>query len=89
MKKVEDIKILNIDDVPYAVDAMSDAVKEMVDLFNDWNKKEVEARSHLLMVMSAKTDMSNKIVQQVRKEQAEAKAAAEAKAVAADDTVVS
>jgi hypothetical protein len=75
MPKVEDIKVLNIDGVPYAVDGMSDDVKRMVDLFNEWSQKEVDVRSELAMVQAAKNDLSRNIILQVRKEKEEAEAA--------------
>ena len=79
MAKVEDIKVLNVDGVPYAVDGMSDAVKNMVDLYNEWNRKEADAARDLLMVQAAKNDLSRQIIVQVRKEKEEAAAAEQAK----------
>ena len=77
MPKVEDVRVLNIDGVPYAVDGMSETVKQMVAVFNDWNQREADARSELQLVVSAKNDLSRQIIQQVRKEQEEAKKAQE------------
>ncbi len=81
MKQPEDIKVLNIDDTPYAVDAMSDEVQEMVAVFNSWNRKEAEAFDSLTMIRAAKNDLSRTIVNLVRKEKEEAEAA---KAAAAE-----
>lgn len=77
MTQVEDIKVLNIDGVPYDVEMMSDEVKNMVAVFNDWNRKEVEVRSELMMVQSAKNDLSRNIILQVRKEKEEQEGAGE------------
>lgn len=75
MPQVEDIKVLNIDNVPYAVDGMSDEVKAMVDVFNGWSRKEAEALDELTLVRAAKNDLSRQIILQVRKEKEEAEAA--------------
>ena len=84
MPKVEDVKVLNIDDVPYAVDGMSEQVQSMVDVFNEWNQKEADARDNLIMIQAAKNDLSRSIVSTVRKEKEEAEAA-QAAAAANDD----
>ena len=76
--KVEDVKVLNIDDVPYAVDAMSDEVRAMVDTFNDWNRREAGIVDDLALVRAAKNNLSMSIIQQVRKEKQEAEEAASA-----------
>lgn len=75
MKKVEEIKVITIDEVPYAVDQMSETVQQLVDVYNDWNQKEMEARSHLMMISAAKNDLSRQIVQQVRADKEAAEAA--------------
>jgi len=76
-KEVEAVKVLNIDDVPYAVDAMSDVVQEMVEVFNGWNQREADVSDDLMMVRAAKNDLSRRIILQVRKEQEEAEASVE------------
>ena len=76
--KVEDVKVLNIDDVPYAVDAMSDEVRAMVDTFNDWNRREATIVDDLALVRAAKNNLSMSIIQQVRNEKAAAEEAASA-----------
>lgn len=78
MPKVDDIKVLNIDDVAYAVDEMSDEVKKLVDVYNEWNQRAVDVQSELLMVQSAKNDLSRQIIMQVRKEKEEAEGDEEA-----------
>lgn len=72
MPKVEDIRILNIDGVPHAVEGMSDTVKRMVEIYNEWNQREAEVQSELMMVQSARNDLSRQIILQVRKEKEEA-----------------
>jgi hypothetical protein len=74
-QQVEDIRILNIDEKPYVVDEMSDEVKNLVSVYNNWNRKEASIRDELLLVHSAKQELSRQIILQVRKEQADASAA--------------
>lgn len=78
MPKVDEVKVLNIDGTPYAVDGMSDAVKRMVTVYNEWNQKEADARDNLALVQSAKSELSRQIIMQVRNEKAEAAKAEEA-----------
>lgn len=83
MPKVEDIKVLNIDEVPYAVDSMSDEVKQLVTVYNEWNQDLANAQKDFAQVRAAVQSLSNQIITQVRKEKAEEEAkAAEAKAEA-------
>jgi len=74
MPKVEDIKVLNIDGTPYAVDGMSNEVKAMVEIFNEWAQDEADARGRLMQISAAKNDLSRQIILQVRKEKEEAEA---------------
>jgi len=86
MPKVQEIKIINVDNVEYAVDAMSDTCKQLVAIFNEWNQKESDAKGELALVQAAKETLSRQIINQIRNEQAEAQAASEAPA--AEGTVV-
>lgn len=91
MPKVDPVKVLNIDNVPYAVDAMSENVKSMVRVYDEWNQKLVDAQDEVAVRRAALNDLSRTIIVAVREEQeaakkaqveAEAKAAAEAAAKA-------
>ena len=77
MAQVEDVKVLNIDGTPYAVDAMSEEVQAMVAVFNGWNQKEADQRDELAMIQAAKNDISRRIILQVRQEKEEAEATTE------------
>lgn len=82
--KAEEIKVLNIDDVPYVVDMMSQKVKNLVAVFNEWSQKEVEANDRLVMIQCAKQELSRQVVNAVREELEERKAKeADAQVVAA------
>ena len=45
MVQSTDIKVLNIDGTPYAVDDMSEEVKGLVKVWNGWSEKENELSS--------------------------------------------
>lgn len=84
MPKVEDIKVLNIDEVPYAVDSMSDAVKGLVEVYNEWNQDLADAQKDFAQRRAAVQSLSNQIIQTVRQEKADAEAAEAAAAAAAE-----
>ena len=76
MVQSTDIKVLNIDGTPYAVDDMSEEVKGLVKVWNGWSEKENELSDSLTMVRAAKETLSRQIISTVRKEKADAEAAA-------------
>lgn len=85
MPTVEPIKVLTVDEVPMNVAELSDSVKQLVAIFDDWNQKESDARSHLMMVSAAKDTLSRQIIQQIRADKAAADKAAAAAAPAVDE----
>lgn len=66
MPKVTDITVLNIDDKPYAVESLPDEVKALVEIYNDWNRKEAEVRDELVRFQAAKETLSRQIIGKVR-----------------------
>lgn len=62
------ITTLNIDGEQFNVADLSDTVQRMVDIFNNWNKQEVEASDKLMMIKAAKSDLSRQIILQVRQD---------------------
>lgn len=66
--KVDEIRVLNIDDQAYAVDMMSDKVKRLVAIFNEWAQQEVDANDRLAQIQCAKQELSRQIVAAVREE---------------------
>jgi len=77
MPKVEDIKILNIDEKPYTVDSLGPQVKELIDIYNEWNGEEAELRSKLMVYQAAKETLSQQIMTKAREHLDEAAKAAE------------
>lgn len=77
MPQVEDIKVLNIDEVPYAVDSMSDEVKQLVEVYNEWNQDLANAQKDFAQIRAAVQSLSNQIITQVRNEKAQEAAKAE------------
>ncbi len=81
MPKVTDITVLNIDEKPYAVEALTDEIKALVDVYNEWNRKEADVRDELTRFQAAKETLSRQIIGQVREHiEAEEAAAKEAEA---------
>ena len=73
--KAEDIKVVNVKGVAYAVDAMSENVQKLVSILNEWRQDEVDARSKLMMIQAAQRELSREIVTVIDNEQAAAAAA--------------
>lgn len=69
--KVQDIKIINIDGVPYPVDSMSETSQQLVNIYNDWSHKEADVRNELMIIQAAKETISRRIINQVRSENSE------------------
>lgn len=80
MPKVADITVLNIDEKTYAVDSLTNEVKSLVELYNEWNHKEAEVRDELTRFQAAKETLSRQIITKVREHLDEEEAAKEAEA---------
>jgi len=88
MPKGTDITVLNIDEVPYAVESLSDEVKALVEIYNDWNQKEAEVRDELTRFQAAKETLSRQIIGKVREQvAADAEAANDAEEAPTDAPV--
>ena len=77
MEKIEPITIINVDEVPHAVSDMSENVKRLVSIYNDWRNDEDGAKSELLKNQAAMRDLSREIVMTIKQEK-ETKAQEEA-----------
>ena len=86
MPKVDELKIINVDDVPYAVDSLSEQVQGQVALFNEWHQREADAKSDLMLVSAAKETLSRQIITTLRAELEEAKGEGEAETPAETTT---
>ena len=76
MPTVNDITVLNIDEVPYEVESLSEEIQRLVGVYNAWNQKEQDAAGELAILQAAKQTLSAQIVNKVREETAAAQAAA-------------
>jgi hypothetical protein len=72
MAKLEDIKVINIEGTPIAVDDLSDQVKNLVDVYNVFRNDEVSAKYELIKVQGALRDIQREIVITIKKENEEA-----------------
>ncbi len=84
MPTIDPLRVINIDGVPHVVEQMSDEVKSVVAIYNEWRQKEVDARNRLLLVQSALRDLGQNLVNRVREEQEAATTAAAAATEAAE-----
>lgn len=75
--QVEEIKIVNVDEVPYNVDDMSDTVKQLVAFYNEWRQKEADIKSDLLLAQAGMRDISREIILTIRGEVEKAEASDE------------
>lgn len=75
MLKVEETKVVTIDDNARTVEELPEKARQLVKFYDDWKQRELEARSALLMAQTAMQAMANQIVLAVKEEE-EAKAAA-------------
>jgi len=66
MIEVEDIKVINVDGIPYAADDLPADVKKLVVFYNQWRKDEMAAKSELIKVQSAMRDISREIIVNIR-----------------------
>ena len=66
MSKVTDIEILNIDNTQYEVAKLPEEVRDLVDIYNNWNRKEAEVHDELTRFQAAKDTLSRQIVAKVR-----------------------
>jgi len=83
MPQFTDVEVIQIDGRPFAVSAMSPAIQELMELYNDWSRRALDLQQELQMVNLAREAISQKVGQQYHAEQAQAQAAAEAKAAEA------
>ena len=79
MPKVEEIKVLNVDDKVLAVDAQSEEVKALVATYNEWNQDLADRQKEHAQIRAAVQALSQQIIHTIRleKEKAEKKAADE------------
>lgn len=75
--KTEETKVVTIDGNSRAVDALPEEVRRLVNFYDDWKQRELEARSHLLMAQTAMRGLANEIVAAIQKADEEAASAGE------------
>lgn len=86
MAKLEDIKVINVDGTPIAVEELSQAVKGLVDIYNVFRNDEVDAKYELIKVQAALRDIQREIIVTIKQEQEALEAAATEVAEAEEST---
>lgn len=69
--EIQEIKVLNIDNIPYDVNYMSDNIKTMVNTYNVWIKDLAEAHKKYVQIEMAVKALADQIGNQVRTEKIE------------------
>lgn len=73
MIKADETKVLTLDTETFAVDALPEEVQRLVQVYDHWKQKEVDARLDMLMAQAAIRDITREILTTVqRKKQEEA-----------------
>lgn len=82
--EVEPVKILTIDEKPFAVDAMSEEVQKVIGVFDRWNLIEADKQhqvnvlaDEISMIRAAKETVSRQILDMIKEEQKAAETVAE------------
>lgn len=70
MPTVNDIETINIDEVTYKVEELSEEARALVEIYNDWNQKEAEVRDELTRFQAAKQTLSTQIIAKIRADNA-------------------
>lgn len=67
--------VINIDQSTFEVSKMSAEVQQMVQYYDDWRQKEVQATSDLLLARAGLRDLQASLLEAIQKEQATVKPA--------------
>jgi hypothetical protein len=78
MAKVQEIKVINVDDVPYVVEALSSEIQSQVSQYNEWRQEHENARLEVVKIEFALQVLGQQILNSIRAEKEKAEAAAAA-----------
>ncbi|MGI0075827.1 MAG: hypothetical protein ACREAU_00280 [Nitrosopumilaceae archaeon] len=84
----EEIKIINVDNMPYVVEALPPQIRSLVVLYNEWNVETVNTRNELIKLDIAMKGMAQSIVMAIRAEKQKAEKDAAAAVPDANGAVV-
>lgn len=76
MAKVQEIKVINVDDVPYVVDQLSKEIQDQVLQYNDWRQDHENSRLKTIQVEYALQVLGQQILGAIRAEKEKAEKAA-------------
>lgn len=66
MPKVEEIKVVNVDNETYSVDELPEDIRNLVEFYNEWRESEANLRSELMKTQAAMRDLSREMIQMIR-----------------------
>lgn len=72
MPKVQPTTTITIDGAVFAVDSMSNNVKEMIALMDEWRQRDADLVTEIAMVRGALRDIQNNIYVAINKQREEA-----------------
>lgn len=78
---------INIDQEDFKVELMSDEVRRLVQLLDEWRQDESDQSGQLLKTRAALRDIQNTLLQQIQHEKAEAEAEGAEKATEAGEVL--
>lgn len=70
MPKIQETLTVTFDDNTYTVADMSDNVKQMIALMDEWRQRDADLTSEVLMVRAAVRDVQNTLLATIREEMA-------------------
>ncbi|TFG99956.1 hypothetical protein E4H12_00770 [Candidatus Thorarchaeota archaeon] len=88
MPKVQETTSITVDDVVFAVDKMSDNVKQMVVFMDEWRQTDTDLVVEMTMVKAALRDIQNNIYVAINKEKTDAMEKAKAMVAASAEEQV-
>lgn len=68
---IEETKVITIDDTPLIVDDLSESIKSLITIYDEFRRDEIKAKHELIKVQSAMRDIQREIVLNIKKERAE------------------
>lgn len=78
MAKIQETVTVTIDEQSFEVANLSDNVKQMISLMDDWRQRDADLASELLMVRAALRDIQNTLLTTIKAETAPAETEAPA-----------
>ena len=70
VEATQPVAVINIDSVPYSLNDLPDEIQRLVQIYEMWSKEENTTQLELMKLQTAKSSLSNQIIDMVKAEQA-------------------